>query len=71
MQVPRRHYHSAPFRSVRRRYVLAVLPLLLASTTLPANGTAEAFDASGEPLPGVMAFWFAWVAFHPDTEELR
>jgi hypothetical protein len=35
------------------------------------HGTAEAFDASGKPLPGIMAFWFAWVAFHPGTEVLR
>jgi len=30
--------------------------------------TAEAFDAEGRPLPSVMAYWFAWVAFHPQTE---
>jgi Protein of unknown function (DUF3179) len=36
-----------------------------------AHGTAEAFDAQGRPLAGVMAFWFAWVAFHPSTEVLR
>ena len=36
-----------------------------------AHGTAEAFDAGGKPLPAIMAFWFAWVAFHPDTEVLR
>lgn len=36
-----------------------------------AHGTAEAFDAGGQPLPAVMAFWFAWVAFHPGTEVLR
>jgi hypothetical protein len=36
-----------------------------------AHGTAEAFDAEGRPLPSVMAFWFAWVAFHPRTEVLR
>jgi hypothetical protein len=29
---------------------------------------AEAFDAEGRPLPAVMAYWFAWVAFHPQTE---
>jgi hypothetical protein len=29
--------------------------------------TAEALDAAGRPLPSVMAFWFAWVAFHPKT----
>ncbi len=29
--------------------------------------SASAFDASGKPLPTVMAFWFAWYAFHPET----
>lgn len=37
----------------------------------PEHRTAEAFDANGRALPSVMAFWFAWVAFHPDTEVLR
>lgn len=37
----------------------------------PEHRTAEAFDTNGRALPGVMAFWFAWVAFHPDTEVLR
>lgn len=32
-----------------------------------AHRSAEAFDAAGRPLPAVMAYWFAWVAFHPDT----
>jgi len=32
------------------------------------NRTARAFDAQQQPLPGVMAFWFAWVAFNPGTE---
>ncbi|MDP1691358.1 MAG: DUF3179 domain-containing protein [Burkholderiaceae bacterium] len=36
-----------------------------------SHGTAEAFDAKGQPLAGTMAFWFAWVAFHPRTEVLR
>lgn len=35
------------------------------------HGTAEAFDAQGKLWPGTMAFWFAWVAFHPKTEVLR
>ncbi|HUG25497.1 DUF3179 domain-containing protein [Piscinibacter sp.] len=34
------------------------------------HGTAEAFDAQGRAWPGTMAFWFAWVAFHPRTEVL-
>jgi len=29
--------------------------------------TAVALDAQGEPLPAVIAYWFAWYAFHPDT----
>lgn len=36
-----------------------------------AHGTAEAFDAQGRAWPGTMAFWFAWVAFHPRTDVLR
>lgn len=32
--------------------------------------TAEAFDAEGNVWPSTMAFWFAWIAFHPDTEVL-
>ena len=35
-----------------------------------AHHTAEAVDAQGRPVPGVMSFWFAWVAFHPRTEVL-
>ncbi len=30
--------------------------------------SATAVAASGETLPGVTAYWFAWYAFHPDTE---
>lgn len=33
--------------------------------------SAEAFDEQGRPLAGIMAYWFAWVAFHPQTEVLR
>ncbi len=29
---------------------------------------AQIFDTRGEELPGIIAFWFAWFAFHPDTE---
>ncbi|GJL74555.1 MAG: hypothetical protein NMNS02_06610 [Nitrosomonas sp.] len=29
--------------------------------------SAEIFDADGKPLPGVVLFWFAWYAFHPQT----
>ena len=33
--------------------------------------TAVATDAEGKTLPGIIAFWFAWYAFHPDTEVYR
>lgn len=36
-----------------------------------AHGTAAAFDSVGRPWPATMAYWFAWVAFHPRTEVLR
>jgi hypothetical protein len=35
-----------------------------------AHHTAQAFDSQGRQLPSVMAFWFAWVAFHPQTAVL-
>lgn len=31
------------------------------------NQSAEIFDEHGERLPGVLSYWFAWYAFHPDT----
>jgi hypothetical protein len=34
----------------------------------PASRTARVKDISGEDIPSVMAYWFAWIAFHPDTE---
>lgn len=37
----------------------------------PAHGHAEAFDAQDRVWPSTMAFWFAWVAFHPATEVLH
>jgi hypothetical protein len=33
-----------------------------------AHRTARAVDAEGDELPGVIAYWFAWYAFRPDTE---
>jgi len=30
--------------------------------------SASAMDANGKPLPSVMAFWFAWYTFHPETK---
>lgn len=34
-------------------------------------GSAAVFDGEGRELPTVRAFWFAWAAFHPDTEVFR
>jgi len=31
------------------------------------NRTGRLLDADGEQIPTVTAYWFAWVAFHPDT----
>ncbi len=36
-----------------------------------ANQNATARDAAGEPMPGVVGFWFAWFAFHPETEVFK
>ena len=33
--------------------------------------SAEAFDERGNPIAGVTLFWFAWYAFHPQTEIFR
>jgi hypothetical protein len=30
--------------------------------------SASVIDEQGKPIPTVMAFWFAWYAFHPDTQ---
>ena len=30
--------------------------------------SASVTDADGQPMPSVMAFWFAWYAFHPETQ---
>ncbi len=32
------------------------------------NQTAKILDREGNEIPTVTAFWFAWYAFHPDTE---
>lgn len=35
------------------------------------NQSARAFDAQGRQLPAMTGFWFAWYAFHPETEVFR
>lgn len=33
--------------------------------------SASVSDATGRPIPSIMAYWFAWYAFHPDTLVLQ
>ncbi|EXI82267.1 MAG: hypothetical protein AW10_00715 [Candidatus Accumulibacter appositus] len=35
------------------------------------NANATARDADGKPLAGVVGYWFAWYAFHPETAIYR
>ena len=37
----------------------------------PESGSARVLDADGKQIPAVNSFWFAWYAFHPDTEVFR
>lgn len=37
----------------------------------PTAQSASVTDASGCPLPSVMAFWFAWAAFHQETQVFK
>lgn len=37
----------------------------------PVHASAEVRTAQGEALPSTIAYWFAWYAFHPDTEVYR
>jgi len=36
-----------------------------------ASQTARIFDEAKRELPGIVAFWFAWYAFHPDTQVFK
>ncbi len=37
----------------------------------PRAQSASITNAAGRPLPSMMAFWFAWYAFHPDTQVFK
>ncbi len=45
---------------------LAGRPLRIEFDTV--DGSARIIDGEGRQLAAVTAFWFAWIAFHPDTE---
>ena len=36
-----------------------------------AHRSAQAFDEQGQPWPGSLSYWFAWVEMHPQTAVLR
>lgn len=64
--------HKAfPFKELRRQGLqrfsdeLAGNPLTI--EWLEQDKTARVFDADGNEIPSVLAYWFAWYAFHPDT----
>ena len=35
------------------------------------NRSIEISDDAGNPVAGIQGFWFAWFAFHPDTQVYR
>ena len=37
----------------------------------PKGPSARVFDARGKEIPAITSFWFAWYAFHPETEVYR
>ena len=34
----------------------------------PKGPSARVYDAGGKEIPAITSFWFAWYAFHPETE---
>lgn len=68
------HFKAYPFVELKKtgddvHDALAGQPVVVKYD--PEHHTAVAVDARGNMLPGVIAFWFAWYAFHPDTEVYR
>ena len=64
------HFKAYPFAELAKgngvvRDRLGGRTLLVRFDARHLNATAQ--DADGKPLPGVLAFWFAWYAFHPET----
>jgi hypothetical protein len=65
------HHKAYPLKLLRERK--APLEDRLGKTAVkilynPEADSAQVIDAkSGKPLPAVVAYWFAWATFHPDT----
>ena len=61
-----------PFKELRKRGV-ETFSDLIGGTELTIEWQekekyARAIDSNGKEIPTVIVFWFAWYAFHPDTE---
>jgi hypothetical protein len=42
--------------------------LIYTLTVDPLNRTGQVFTTDGRELPSTISYWFAWQAFHPDSE---
>lgn len=60
-----------PFKELRKhghaRFEDTFAGRTLTIEWLQDDKTARVLDENGEQLPSVLAYWFAWYAFHPDT----
>jgi hypothetical protein len=65
------HYKAYPFKELKShgqsRFTDEFAGKLFSIEWLPNDKTARAFDQHGNELPTVLAYWFAWYTFHPDT----
>jgi hypothetical protein len=64
-------YKAYSFKELRKhgqaRFDDTFASKMLTIEWLQDDKTARALDENGEQLPAVLAYWFAWYAFHPDT----
>lgn len=68
------HFKAYPFSELAKQGGevsdrIADTPVLVRFDEANQNARVETHE--GEVLPGVVAFWFAWYAFHPETEIYR
>jgi hypothetical protein len=69
-----RVFKAYPFSELRKLRALLSNEVNGRTTQIrfkPETTSATATDADGKPIPSVMAFWFAWYAFHPDMQVFR
>ena len=64
-------YKAYPFKELRKngqaRFDDEIAGKIFTIEWLKDDKTARALDEHGEQVPTVLAYWFAWFAFHPDT----